>query len=98
MPNIAPSVVNPVQPAKPKLPPPIQGEERSWPGYDNSVALTVKFGKNAVMIKVPPDGKPDTMRTIHKKFGNIRNVDGQLYEIADLIREYLFDLKEEANI
>lgn len=94
----APSVVSPIQPAKPKLPAPIQGEERPYVGYDGTTAFTVKFGKDAVMIKMVKDGKPDTARSINRKFGNIRNVDGQLYEVADLIREYLFNLKEEANL
>lgn len=94
----APSVVNAPQAAKPKLPAPVQGEERPFVGYNGTTAFTVKFGKDAVMIKAVKDGQPDAARTIHRKFGNIRNVDGQLYEVADLIREYLFNLKEEANL
>ena len=88
------SVVNAPQPVAMKKPAPVNGEIRTFMGGDGYTAFTVTFKENSVVIEKAADAVPDINRTIVPKYGNIRLIEGQMHQTADLLLEYLFNIKE----
>ena len=94
MPNITGSVVQPVVATGPKKAPPISGEVREFLGLNGEAAFSVLFKDGDILIKRAKDAVPDINRTIVPKYGNIRLIEGQMHQVADLALEYLFKIKE----
>ena len=93
----APSRVQQFQPPAHERKTPLDGEKIAFTGLDSTVAFTVHFKGNKVVIEAMENGKPDINRKINPTFGNRRVIDSQLYETADAIREFLFNLKADAQ-
>lgn len=71
---------------------PIDGGRMEIAGRDGTVAFSVTFkGKKVTIERL---GEPEVVRMIGT-FGNRRVIDAQLYDVADKIREFLFDLKDD---
>ena len=90
----APTVVNAMQAQPMKKPAPVDGEVREFIGGDGNVAFMLKFKGGTITIVKAPDAVPDINRTIVPKYGNVRLIEGQMHQVADLALEYLFKIKE----
>lgn len=76
------------KPIKPKV-----GDVKTFPGMDGETAFEVRFKKDDV-VEIRRLGEPNVLRQIMNKYGNIRTVDGQLKQTADLIAWFLYDLTD----
>jgi len=92
--SMAPSRVQLFQPPAHERKKPQEGEKIAFTGADSTVAFTVTFKSGKVVFEKMENGKPDVTRRINQKFGNVRTVEAQLYEVADMIREHLFGIKD----
>lgn len=90
----ATTVVSAIQAATPQKPKPVIGETRDFLGGDGHSAFSVAFKDGSIVITKLPEGVPDVSRTIVPKYGNVRLVEGQMHQVADLALEFLFNIKD----
>ena len=91
----APTVVTAQQPVAAKPKKPIVGEVRQFESQTGEPAFFVKFKKNGIEITVDPEVQPDITRTIVPKYGNVRKIEGQMHQVADLALWHLFNITED---
>lgn len=93
-PSGAPSVVTANKPMPDKAKRPEIGETKSFPAADGSPAFEVTF-KSKNIVEIKRVGDPDIFRKIVPKYGNVRQVDGQMHTAADLALWFLFNLTDQ---
>ena len=70
------------------------GNVIAFVGADGEAAFYIKFKTGVITITKNPDGEPCLARVINQKYGNQRQIESQLHEVADMALEYLFGIKE----